>query len=336
MTPGPSVLVVGYGSIGRRHLENLRTLGVSRLSLFRTGRGSLEPGETGWFDLFFDLKEALSRKPDAVVVANPTSLHLETAMAAAEAGCALLIEKPVSHSAERLAELAGLVKKRRLPVMVGYQFRLHPGLLAVRRWIREGRLGAPVSLDAHWGEYLPGWHRWEDYRKGYSARTDLGGGVVLTLSHPFDYLRWLGGEVDRLSAVTGNRSGLEVDAEDTAAVVLRFASGAIGTVTLNYTERPAAHFLRIVGRKGTATWDAETGCAVFTDSETGAAERFEPDPTFERNTMFLDEMRNFLECVEGRATPVCSLEDGVRALEIALAVKRASRDGKETDAYGWI
>jgi predicted dehydrogenase len=336
VSDGPSVLVAGYGSIGRRHIDNLKRLGVKRISVYRTGRGSLDPGRDSSLEVFLDLGKALSAAPDAVVVANPTSVHLETAWAAAEAGCALLIEKPVSHCVEGLAGFLELVEERRLPVLVGYQFRMHPGLAAVRRWIVEGKLGGLVSLDAHWGEYLPGWHPWEDYRQGYSARTELGGGVVLTLSHPFDTLRWLGGEVNRVSGATVNRSGLEVDAEDTAAAVLRFASGAIGSVTLNYSERPPAHFLRVVGRKGTAVWDAATGGADFAGSETDPPESFRPDPSFERNTMFLDEMAQFLDCVAGRATPACTLRDGLRALEIALAVKRASRDGKETDAHGWI
>ena len=105
---------------------------------------------------------ALAHLPDFAVVSNPTALHLGTAMECARAGCHLFIEKPVSHTTDGCAELAAWVRSLRLVAMVGFQFRFHPGLREVKRLLDAGAIGDVVSAQAHWGEYLPAWHPWED------------------------------------------------------------------------------------------------------------------------------------------------------------------------------
>jgi len=237
------------------------------------------------------------------------------------------VEKPLSDSAEGALELCREVKVRGLTGMVGFQFRFHPALRRIRQWIAEGAVGPVVSARARWGEYLPAWHPEEDYRLGYSARQDLGGGAILTLSHPFDYLRFILGEVSAVSAEAVTRAGLDLDVEDAAEVLLHFESGAIGSVSLDYVAVPATHALEIVGQRGVVRWGDPDGSAVLIRGA-GVMERFSLPPGFARNQMFLDEMRHFLECLAGRAAPECSLEDGVQALRIALSAKRAAREGR--------
>ena len=191
-------------------------------------------------------------------------MHLDVAIPAAQAGCHLFLEKPISHSLERLDELQAAVHRGGGQVLTGYQFRFHPGLRHARRLLAEGAIGRPLSVRAHWGEYLPGWHPWEDYRQGYSARADLGGGVVLTLSHPLDYLRWLFGEVSALWAFTGQLSDLELQVEDTAEIGLRFACGVLGSVHLDYNQHPPAHCLEIIGTQGAIRWDNAERRDAFT------------------------------------------------------------------------
>jgi predicted dehydrogenase len=320
---GP-LLIAGVGSIGRRHLENLTQLGQDEIVLFRT-RESRDEAQARVVN---DLESALALKPKAVLVCNPTAFHMKVALLAARAGCHLFIEKPLSDTMEDIAELCAEVERRGLAVLVGFQFRFHPAIRQIRAWLQSSAIGEVVSVRAHWGEYLPGWHPGEDYRNGYSARAALGGGVVLTLSHPFDYLRWLLGEVTAVSAEAVRRSGLGLDVEDTAHVTLRFACGALGSVSLDYVERPPSHELHIVGQRGVIRWRASDGVAKLEDVERGVSRSFAAPEGFRRNTMFLEEMRHFLECVEGREPPLCTLEDGIRALRIALAAKRAAQEGR--------
>ncbi len=324
-------LIAGLGSIGRRHLRNLRTLGEKDILLYRTGRSTLPDDELSGLPVETDLGRALAQKPQAVIVANPTALHLDVAIPAAEAGCHLLLEKPVSGSLERLDELQAAVQHGGGKVLVGFQFRFHPGLQRIKQLLEEKAIGAPVSARAVWGEYLPGWHPWEDYRRAYAARPDLGGGVVLTLCHPLDYLHWLLGDVDRLWAFTG-RQGLDLEVEDTAEIGLRFTSGALGNVHLDYLRHPPQHAIVIIGTEGTLRWENADGevqlAQIEQDGKAGDWQSFPAPAGFERNTMFLDEMRNFIQVAQGKAEPACSLNDGIYALELALAASRSETEMK--------
>jgi predicted dehydrogenase len=334
-------LIAGLGSIGRRHLRNLAALGERDILLYRTHRSTLPDVELATYPVETDLHAALSHRPDAVIVANPTALHMDIAIPAAQAGCHLFLEKPISHSLERIDELQDAVQQGGGQVFVGFQFRFHPGLQRVRQLLQESAIGRPLSVRAHWGEYLPLWHPWEDYRQGYTARADLGGGVILTLNHPLDYLRWLFGEVSALWAFAGQLSDLELNVEDTAEIGLRFASGVLGSLHLDYNQRPPAHHLEIIGTQGTIRWDNADG-AVHMYAERastalhsvqrasvvkGAWETHSAPEGFERNHLFLAQMRHFIEVVRGQAEPLCTLEDGIQALRLALATHKSQQDG---------
>ena len=321
-------LIAGYGSIGRRHLNNLRALGETDFVLLRSNRSTLPDDDIHGVPVETNLKAALTHKPDAVIISNPTALHLEVAIPAAQAGCAILMEKPVSHNMERVSELTAALQSGGGRMLVGFQFRFHPGLRQIKAWLDQELIGKVTACRVHWGEYLPGWHPWEDYRKGYSARADLGGGVVHTLSHPLDYQRWFFGEVAELWAFTSSQGGLEMDVEDTAEIGLRFDSGVLGSTHLDYVQRPSEHGLKITGSKGTIEWQNDSGLARLYEAETKTWRQHDLPAGFERNQLFLDEMRHFMEVAQGKADPVCTLEDGLAALKLAEAVYDSDKSGK--------
>jgi predicted dehydrogenase len=220
------------------------------------------------------------------------------------------------------------VDEKDLKVLVGFQFRYHPGLRKIIEILKAGDLGRPISFRAHWGEYLPNWHPWEDYRAGYSARKDLGGGVILTLTHPLDYLRMLFGEVQSLWAFAGSLSDLELEVEDTAEIGLRFADGVIGSVHLDYNQRPARHQLEIVCTGGTLRWDNAAQALEAYNAETDKWTSHPLPADFERDSLFHAQMAHFLEVIQGEAKPFCTLRDGVKAQELALAAHRSAQEGE--------
>jgi predicted dehydrogenase len=331
-------LISGLGSIGRRHFRNLLALGERDILLHRTHRATLPDDELAGFPVETDLPAALAHQPDALIVANPTALHLEVAIPAAQAGCHILIEKPISHSLEGVDQLAAALEHGGGQCLVGFQFRFHPGLRQVKAWLDAGLIGKPLSARAHWGEYLPGWHPWEDYTQGYAARPELGGGVVLTLSHPLDYLRWLLGEVDSLWAFTSNH-GLGMPVEDTAEIGLRFTSGCLGSLHLDYNQRPPSHTLEITGTQGRILWDNADGAARLCRGEDGdtAGKTYRsddwyvtvPPEGFERNWLFMDELRHFLAVLRGEAQPRCTLQDGIEALRLSLGALESAEHGQQ-------
>lgn len=304
------ILIAGFGSIGRRHLRNLQSLGCKNIILLRTGKSTLPDDEIKDIKTEYSLQNALAHQPFATIVSNPTALHMKVALAAAKAGSHLFLEKPVSHDLRGIEELQKLVKEKNLIVAVGYQFRFHPDLQRIKRSLEKNRIGQVSNVQVHWGEYLPSWHPWEDYKKSYSANKKLGGGVLLTLCHPFDYLRWLFGEVLTVSALQSNSRELGIDAEDSADILLKFNSGVIGNVHLDYLERPTNHFIHIIGQNGIIHWN-------FTDSL-----------NIDRNQIFFTEMRQFLNCIKSKKQPDCNLNDGIAALRIVLAAKQSAKTEK--------
>ncbi len=346
MSQSPKFLIAGLGSIGRRHFRNLIAFGEKDIVLLRTRKATLPDDELTDYPVEVDLTEALRKhKPDAVIVANPTSMHLDVAIPAAEMGCHMLLEKPVSHSMERLDVLQKTAQKSGSKILVGFQFRYHPTLNKAYELIQSNVLGKILTVHAHWGEYLPQWHPWEDYRQSYAARAELGGGVIVTLTHPLDYLRYLLGEVKSLWSFNGHISPLEVDVEDVAEIGLKFTGGAVGGVHVNYFQRPPVHRLEIVGADGTLRWDNTDGIlhlyktpasfGSFSDNPpVPAMESFSPPAGFERNELFVAQTRHFIEVARGESEPVSTLEDGVMALRLALAAYESQQTGRVVDLAG--
>ncbi|MDH5506292.1 MAG: Gfo/Idh/MocA family oxidoreductase [Anaerolineae bacterium] len=321
-------MIAGLGSIGRRHFRNLLALGERDIVLYRSHKSTMPDDELDGFPVETDLAAALAYRPHAVIISNPTAHHLAVAIPAAAAGCHLLLEKPISHSLERVDELRDAVQQGGGQVLIGFQFRFHPGLKHIADLLADGSLGRPISARAHWGEYLPDWHPWEDYSKSYSARQDLGGGVILTLCHPLDYLRWLLGEVSGLWSFAAKLGDLDLEVEDTAEIGLRFANGVLGSVHLDYNQRPAAHTLEIVCTQGVIRWDHAAPDVNIYRTAVKDWEQIFPAHGFERNDMFLAQMHHFREVVRGAVAPQCTLEDGIRALELAVGAHQSAQSGQ--------
>jgi predicted dehydrogenase len=322
-------MICGVGSVGQRHLKNLVALGIEDLVLYRTGKGTLSDDEFKHLPTESHLETAIDRwQPQAVVISNPTSLHVEVALAVVNAGSSVLLEKPISHSMENVDDLQKVVADGSVRILVGYQYRFHKGFQKVKSLLNEGAIGDLLNARVVWGEYLPGWHPWEDYRRSYSAQKQFGGGVVLTLSHPFDYLRWMLGEVVSVTAETTQTGQLELDVEDSADIILRFSSRATAQIHLDYLQKPGIHRFELVGTGGKIRWDNTDGRVQLLNTEGDQLFPSLKSEVDDRNQMFLDEMAHFIEVVRGTAAPECTLEDGIRALEIALAVKQSSMQGE--------
>ena len=324
-------------------MRNLISLGEKDLVLLRSRKSTLPDEDLSGYPVETELQEALQKhKPDAVIVANPTSMHLDVAIPAAEAGCAILLEKPISQSMERIDILQQLAGKSGSKVLVAFQFRFHPGLMRAKQLISAGEIGRIISAHVHFGEYLPAWHPWEDYRKSYAARADMGGGVVLTQCHSLDYLPWLVGKVDSVWGLTAKLSDLEVSVEDTAEIGLRFKDGAIGSIHLDFNQQPPMHQFQIVGTKGSLKWELSEGAvhiyraspeslATSSGMNIKAGGEWETYPLiegWERNIMFLEQMKHFISVVRGDVQPACTLDDGIRTQRLIAAIHQSSSNGE--------
>lgn len=321
------VLLVGLGSIGCRHLTNLRLVEpTAHVTIWRqhSKRQSAARILSLADCIVYSLEDALDVKPDAALITNPASLHIETGLALARQGIHLFIEKPLSNTLNGVNELLDLCRERKLILMVGYNFRFYQPMQVMRQTLMEGRIGRVMVLRAEVGQFLPEWRQTNDYRQSASAKHDLGGGAVLELSHELDYVRWLVGEVKTVSAQVAHLSDLDIDVEDTAEVILQFSDGAIGSVHLDMIQRATTRTCRIIGTEGILTWDGLChGVRLFSATMNAWVDLYPPEP-IDRNEMYVAELRHFLDCVRRGDIPVVSGDDGRRVLEIALAVKQSS------------
>jgi predicted dehydrogenase len=341
------ILISGLGGIGQRHLRNLRTLlgveaEISGVDLRRnipvlTDQLQVEAGTTleEKYDLHIypDLESALAWMPDVVFVCNPTSLHVPTALRAAQAGCHLFIEKPLSNNLEQVEELIGLVESRGLTAVVGYQMRFQPCLQCLYALVQEKKVGRILSVRAEIGEYLPGWHSYEDYRQMYASRQDLGGGVILSQIHEMDYLYWLFGLPRRVYALGGHLSSLEVDVEDTAEILMDYEmDGRSVPVSLHedYLQRPPRRICEVIGDQGKILVNLAALSVEVFDGEGRQVESVS-HAGFQRNQMFLDELNHFLSSLQGKPKPLVSVREAAHSLCMALAAKESLVTGKVVD-----
>lgn len=314
----PRAVVIGCGSIGRRHLANLQSLGVRDLLA-----SDPDPGADGWLrEALLDVPMAPSLdavwdwRPDVVFVTSPTHLHLEQAIEAARRGHDLFIEKPVAHTLRGLDELERLVDERALVTMVGCNMRFHPGPVAVKRLLDERAIGAVLSARISTGSYLPAWRPWKDYRESYSARADQGGGVLLDCIHEIDLALWYFGPGRLRASAVRPAASLGLDVPGIAELILDHEGGALSSVHLNFVQRDYRRGCEIVGETGTISWEFSRPEVIV---RRGASddEVIRLDATWTVNQMYIDEIRVFLDAVASRTPPMAPVAAGVAALRIA-------------------
>lgn len=298
-------LVIGQGSIGRRHARLLAARGM------RVATVSAQP-DTG-FPNFATIDDALrATAPAYAVVATATARHPADARALAAAGFRgrLLIEKPLAAAPEAV-DLSGFAQ-----VAVAYNLRFHPALEALRAHLRDD----PARLvRLHCGQHLSGWRPGRDFRQGYSADAAQGGGALRDLSHDLNYLEWLVGPADRVAALGGNLGILGIRADEAWSILLHMRGGAHCAVTLNYLDRPARREVVVTTARATLTLDLVAGRLAIDDAMT--------DFPAGRDDTYIA----MHEAMFGPADPrLCSLEAAQRTDRLIAAIEASARSGAWT------
>jgi len=320
---GKRLLIVGYGSIGRRHLTVARAVmpDLAAVLLRRPGGGAEHPDA----EVVHDLAAAIAAAPDLAIVATPAPFHVEAAAALIEADIPVLVEKPLAASVEGVPALLRAARERAVPLLLGYCLRHDPAFAALRAALP--RVGPLVSARAEVGQYLPDWRPGTDYRCGVSARAELGGGALLELSHEIDLLRALLGEARSVSAALGRAGGLEIDVEDSADLVLRFDGGPIATAHLDMVQRAPVRTLRLAGRDGTLEWDGIARTSRLFDAAAGTWRVLHEGG--DGDAMYRAQFEHFLACAAGESKPEVTGLDGLRVLEIVAAARVSAHAGRE-------
>lgn len=314
-------LICGTGSIGLRHLKNLKYLGQNDIIIYSTGKSSMMGVKEELKDLkvYDSLEKALEEKPNVCMITNPTSMHVDVALKAAKAGCHLYIEKPLSHTLKDLDLLKKIVDEKNLITLITYQFRYNPHIIKLKEIFNnlENVYGKALYVTTEWSEYLPDWHPWEDYKKGYSARKDLGGGVLLTQIHPLNYLNYIFGKVIDIKINKVATKVLDIEVDDIADLLLSFENGMTGHIHVDFLQKPRVHTMKIITAKGRFEWDYHQNSLIFIDIQ-GNKEILENEG-FERNDMFLDMLKNFIISIDKKDSTKFNLNEAIEELKLLLS-----------------
>jgi glutamate-1-semialdehyde aminotransferase/spore coat polysaccharide biosynthesis protein SpsF (cytidylyltransferase family)/predicted dehydrogenase len=325
---GYRALVVGCGSIGRRHARNLKSLGVTQLGFCDTNTAALrECKDELHGEIFEDYSCALKNfKPDLVLICTPPVYHVEQALAALQAHAHVFIEKPLSHESSGIQVLIAEARRHDRNVQIGYNMRFHPGLQILKELIESGKIGRVLWLNAEAGQYLPDWRPWQNYRESYSARHELGGGIILDGSHEMDYICWLLGRPTEVICRAEHLSNLEVNVEDSAWIYLTFPERRRAELHLDFVQRTYTRICKVVGETGTALWDfSAQEVRWFSAGQPG----WQSIPyVFEPNDMYVAEMRHFLESLGSGTGPMVDLEQSRDVIRVVEAAKKSSEEGK--------
>ncbi|MDP2295557.1 MAG: Gfo/Idh/MocA family oxidoreductase [Pseudolabrys sp.] len=324
---GRTFLVVGSGSIGQRHLANLRRLAPqSRIVVLRRHTD----GELAGADLVVhSIEQALAERPYAAIVANPAPMHVPVALELAGHGCHLLVEKPLSDGLAGVDALLRTCTERRVVLAVGYNLRFLPSLQRLAALLAEGAIGKILHLRAEVGQYLPDWRPKADYRQSVTAQRALGGGALLELSHEIDLALWLAGPATAASARIDRIGDLAIDTDDCVDLALDFASGARGSVHMDLLQRMPRRKILVAGSTGSLEWDyfADT-LRIGRSAAEGWQEVDAPKQT-DRNDMYVRELETFLDCtVTGASPPV----DGAAARNVLAVIEAARRSQQNSQA----
>lgn len=320
------VVIVGYGSIGKRHCKNLSKIKGIQCSVVTSQKKIQLPSKN--FQKFSSLDNCLKFQPDVALITNESHLHVKYAIRLAKAGCHIFIEKPLSHNLCDIKKLLEIVKKKKLISLMGCNLRFHPCLIKIKKLVSTKKLGRILFVQAEHGSYLPDWHPTENYKKNYASQKKLGGGVVLTSIHELDYLYWILGDITETFSVTGRFSDLGINADDLSSILLKFKNNTIGEVHLDYFQKPSNRGCKIVGTKGTLTWNISKNTVNFFNNKTRKWQKLFEIKNFDFNNTYIKEIEYFLQCSKNNKKTINDLKQGVQVLKIALKVLKSSRSKK--------
>lgn len=325
------ILIVGHGSIGKRHLKLARSFfpNANIRVLRHLNNISTPKDSNGCFD---NIEDAHSFAPQLAVIANPATLHIEVALKLVEQGVHLLIEKPIAATRDGIQLLLNLSKKNNTILLVGYNLRFLSSLQQFRSALQKLTIGKVLSVRCEIGQFLPSWRPDTDYKQGVSARRKLGGGALLELSHEIDYLRWIFGEVEWVTASLSKQSELDIDVEDTAHLIIGFTPKIddkiklIASVNLDFIRHDTTRLCTAIGDMGSLRWNGLAGTVEQFNIKNKTWDEIYRDT---EEDSYVSEWKHFLKCLSGHEKPLIDGKDGLKVVEIIEAARQSSLDNKQ-------
>ncbi len=311
-----TVGIVGFGNISIRHCKNLKILfpHVKVLGVSSSGKNTKKPENID--TVLTTIEELINLKPDFVIVASPSSFHHEHCLRLVESKVPVLVEKPIFSSLKNIKSFPTIKSS----LFVAYCLRFLPSAKVVQELIAEKRLGTLLNIDINVGQYLPDWRPTRDYKHSVSARKELGGGVLLELSHEIDMISWIFKDVKLLWSCLRNTGELEINVEEVADLIFD-VDGAICNMHLDFLQKKPKRLYVFSGTKGSLEWNIITKEVIFYSGEKKEIIYCERD--YDANKMYLDMLNEFSSSLDGNLNNrLCSFEEAIKTVSLVEEAKQ--------------
>ena len=319
-------LIIGTGGIGKRHIRGFLKTGRASLTAIEPDQAKLED-VLGTYEIetgYADLGDADLSRYDLAIICAPAHVHVPLAQTCALAGLPFLMEKPLAVNMDGVDRLLETVNSKGLVARIGYVRRAGQEHIDMRQQILDGRIGelrmCYMNASQEYPKYRP------DYREIYYAKKAMGGGAVLDCaSHFIDYVLWVMGEVEEVSAMYDRLQLTGVEAEDSCLISLRFKNGCMAQININQFQKPNINTIEMIGTRGNLLLDV---CKLrFAHDDSGNWEEHDymaglaPMEAHEARFRFQADM--FMDAVDGQPDHLATLEDARDNLRVALAAKES-------------
>jgi predicted dehydrogenase len=331
-------LIIGCGSIGERHLYNLKRLGITNIMLCDQDKEKANQlAQKYHVQKSYEVDSALSTEPHFTFICTYPKSHLVIANECLDANSHIFIEKPIASDVAGVEKMLKRAESKKLQVAVGYNMRFHKGLMILKEYIRRSTISKPLMIFAEWGNNIKQWRLGLNYTNHYVLKK--GGGIILDASHEYDYIRWLlDDEVKSIYCKTRRVTDIKTETESITTMTITFRKGTIANLILDYVRPQYERRCHIIGEKGDLRWefapkpqswkkyDSQANVAISLNLLNGkkSAKNF----TIKTNEMYVDEARNFIDSIICNKKPLVNGWEGLKTLQIGCAALASAKSNK--------
>ena len=318
--------IVGLGSIGKKHLSVLKKVRPNiKITAVRSDIKKTKINNKLIDNQVTNIQEAINSGIQGAIICSPASLHLKQSLEFAKNNINIFVEKPISNSLKNINKLLNIVKKNRLINKVGYVYKFDKSAKKFKNIIDGNILGKITGVNIQCGSYLPNWRKNQNYKESASSQEKLGGGVLLELSHEIDYVLWFFGNIKEVYAKLNNSKTLGIDVEDNANLILVSKKGLNISISLNFNQIFPNRVCVVQGTKGEMTWDLyNSKIFIKKINQKTKILKFSKND----NSKYEFEIKNFIECIEGKKSRTNSFKEAIKTLKIVEFAKLSNRKGK--------
>ena len=325
-------LIIGLGSMGKRRIRNLQYLGEKDIIGFELREDRRKETEEKYrIKTFGSIDEAMKQKPDALIISTPPNHHIEYELLAAKNKKHFFCEAGIFT--KQLDELMEISEKNKIIAAPSCTMRFNPSIRKIKELVDNGKIGKVVAVTYHMGQYLPDWHPWEKITDFYAGQKETSAAKEM-IPFEIEWIEWIFGPIKEVSCIKGKISSLEADIDDVYQLAFRFEKGTIGNMLIEVVSRTALRIMRVIGEEGTIVWDWLDDKVRLYDAKTKSwtdyqeALGFKEKGYLAKETMYIEEMKNFLEAIKGKTKYIYTLEEDYKILNLLPAAERSSDTGK--------